>query len=451
MAYALALGAYVVTVWRVARNKNLLENLQKLSPKDRIGALEIEMGGVRLAAGISPEQWVRSRIYKYYLLAFLATCFVGVTIFALALMNRTGGTSLAGFTYIGSMTVIENQYQQLNGGQLSDELKQRIGEAVRLSASEEFGRAIEILKGLPENARVPAILNNLGVAYAATKDDANARAAFMQAIEKGPDFMEARANLEHLDELKVAPTNAAVAHAADREIEPNNDIFHPNEIALNATIGSAIGEAKDVDYFTFKTPPVHRDLIEIVLENASTTLQPVITIFDAARSQIGATFNDTPAGDVRYEFASAPNSTYYVQISTSRYASVGAYRLTVKPRMAYDAFEPNDDIFQASPIQIGKPNQARITDPGDTDFYKFQTGAAGNVVVSLENRSTTLQPAITVFDTDRTQVGESHNDTPSGNVRYSFAAMANATYYVRVSVPRYASIGDYTLTVSPER
>ena len=38
-AYALAIAAYIITVWRVARNKNLLENIQKLPPKDRLSAL----------------------------------------------------------------------------------------------------------------------------------------------------------------------------------------------------------------------------------------------------------------------------------------------------------------------------------------------------------------------------------------------------------------------------
>jgi hypothetical protein len=83
-AYALAISAYVFTVRRVVRHKNLLENIQKLPSKDRLSALEIEIGGVRLAAGISPEQWVRSRIHIYYLFAFLATCVVVITIAALA-------------------------------------------------------------------------------------------------------------------------------------------------------------------------------------------------------------------------------------------------------------------------------------------------------------------------------------------------------------------------------
>src|SRR5579871_2846430 len=83
-AYALAIAAYVFTTWRVARNRNLLAHLQKLPPAHRLKALEIEMGGARLAAGLSPEQWVRARIHKYYLVAFLATCVVVVAILGLA-------------------------------------------------------------------------------------------------------------------------------------------------------------------------------------------------------------------------------------------------------------------------------------------------------------------------------------------------------------------------------
>lgn len=100
-AYTLAIAAYVITVWRVARNKNLLENIQKLPPKDRLSALEIETGGVRLATGISPEQWVRSRIHRYYLFAFLATCAVVVAIAALA--------AVKGASYVRTLTIINNE------------------------------------------------------------------------------------------------------------------------------------------------------------------------------------------------------------------------------------------------------------------------------------------------------------------------------------------------------
>ena len=55
-AFAITAAVYIATVWRVARNKQILANLQKLPPEDRLATLELETGGVRLDRGISPEQ-----------------------------------------------------------------------------------------------------------------------------------------------------------------------------------------------------------------------------------------------------------------------------------------------------------------------------------------------------------------------------------------------------------
>ena len=55
-AYAFALITYLASVYRVTRNKNLLRYLERLPEGDRLGALEIEMGGVQLASGITAEQ-----------------------------------------------------------------------------------------------------------------------------------------------------------------------------------------------------------------------------------------------------------------------------------------------------------------------------------------------------------------------------------------------------------
>jgi TIR domain len=95
IAYGLAVIAYIVTIWRVTRNRNLLQNLQRLPAKDRLSALEIEMGGVRLAAGISPEQWLRSKIHRYYFLSFIATCVAGILVFVLAILNSHGTADIS--------------------------------------------------------------------------------------------------------------------------------------------------------------------------------------------------------------------------------------------------------------------------------------------------------------------------------------------------------------------
>jgi hypothetical protein len=95
IAYGLAVLAYIVTIWRVTRNRNLLQNLQRLPAKDRLSALEIEMGGVRLAAGISPEQWLRSKIHRYYFLSFIVTCVAGILVFIVAIFNSHGTADIS--------------------------------------------------------------------------------------------------------------------------------------------------------------------------------------------------------------------------------------------------------------------------------------------------------------------------------------------------------------------
>ena len=95
ITYGLAVLAYIVTIWRVTRNRNLLQNLQRLPAKDRLSALEIEMGGVRLAAGISPEQWLRSKIHRYYFLSFIVTCVAGILVFIVAIFNSHGTADIS--------------------------------------------------------------------------------------------------------------------------------------------------------------------------------------------------------------------------------------------------------------------------------------------------------------------------------------------------------------------
>jgi hypothetical protein len=154
VAYALAAAVYALSVWRVSRNKNLLANLQKLPPKDRRKALEREMGS-NLAPKISAEQWVRSRIHRYYFFAFLATCAALVTIVALALFARTDPPG-TGAVFIGNVNYVAQQYQQINNNQiLATELKQQIQEGIELATRREFARAQEAFMRVPDSARFP--------------------------------------------------------------------------------------------------------------------------------------------------------------------------------------------------------------------------------------------------------------------------------------------------------
>jgi hypothetical protein len=410
-AYALAICAYVITVWRVARNKNLLESLQKLPPKDRLSALEVETGGARLAAGISPEQWVRSRIHKYYLFAFLATCAVVVAIAALAVWK--------GATYVGTLTIINNEYQLSNNGEsLSSSDIQHIKDLIDAKTTRDL-----------EQAR-----NQLSE---------KARAAYEAALAKG--------NLPPPGELTSgASTTPLPTKPSAQETEPNNSILRAKEIPLNAVIKAAIGSNSDPHYFTFTMQGTKRDWVDVVLNNDSTTLAPIITLYDTDKRELSHEANPTRGGDVTYSLVARPNSRYYVEVSPYYGGDYGNYRLTVRPRKAYDAYEPNDDILNASSIAVGKTIEAGIMDPGDVDYYRFETGNLVKLIVSLENRSTTLAPIITVYNPDKSEQAHNSNSTRGGDVSLTFVTQPNSRYFVEVSSYYGDGRGNYALTVRAE-
>jgi len=93
----LALAAYVSVIFawllisiRVRRNRNLLKNLDRLPEQDRLSALQLEMGHVPMRAGLSPAQYLRSQIHKYYFFGFVIICFLIFLIFAISASHLHG-------------------------------------------------------------------------------------------------------------------------------------------------------------------------------------------------------------------------------------------------------------------------------------------------------------------------------------------------------------------------
>lgn len=62
VALLLILLTWVVVTLKVRRNKQLLHSLDKLPEKDRLKALEAEMGHSKIKGGISADQWLRHNV-----------------------------------------------------------------------------------------------------------------------------------------------------------------------------------------------------------------------------------------------------------------------------------------------------------------------------------------------------------------------------------------------------
>ena len=83
--YVVAMVAWVLISWRVRRNKNVLKHIEKLRPEDRLHGLE----AAHIQVGLSPEQYLRSRIHQYYFLGFIVLCVTVISLFLIAVSNPT--------------------------------------------------------------------------------------------------------------------------------------------------------------------------------------------------------------------------------------------------------------------------------------------------------------------------------------------------------------------------
>lgn len=88
IAYALAIAAWTAVALKVQRNKSLLTNINKLPERDRLSALQLEMGSIPLPAGISATQYLKARVHTYYFWAFVVLCTLIATILALSITFR---------------------------------------------------------------------------------------------------------------------------------------------------------------------------------------------------------------------------------------------------------------------------------------------------------------------------------------------------------------------------
>ena len=84
IAYLSAVIAWVLVALKTTRMKSLLKHLADIPRADRLEAIKAEMGAVNLREGLSPEQWLQSKVHIYYFSGFLTLCLAVVVVLLVA-------------------------------------------------------------------------------------------------------------------------------------------------------------------------------------------------------------------------------------------------------------------------------------------------------------------------------------------------------------------------------
>ena len=139
----------------------------------------------------------------------------------------------------------------------------------------------------------------------------------------------------------VAPTTSTASGPVLRskagepvqESEPNDDVLHPNSLALGTTVRAAIRPVTDKDFFLIRTPPGSGNKVRVVISNRS-KLMPEVEIRDSNFNSVKSSYK--VFGDLYVEFDAAPSAEYFVECRfltvNQNFADAGdsgAYEVTV--------------------------------------------------------------------------------------------------------------------------
>jgi hypothetical protein len=344
--------------------------------------------------------------------------------------------------YEERLGVLRHEYQAFYGKLASDPGVERLFEdAAREVSARRNPAAVELLRSAAKDAALPVIFNDLGVLLAANEDRAQAGVAFQEALGRDPENALAQGNVARLG------FDVEMTRPVTQEAEPNNSSVNANLVPLGKDVSAEISEGGgDIDCFRFFIPTAPRDHISIEVESRSATLELGMRMFDGEGRLALDRPPAAPGAHIVEYIAPRPNTSWALEF-WSAHGTSGDYVLRVSPMRAFDRYEPNDNIFAASPIEVDTPIQANIMDVEDTDFYSFESPAGGTVTIELENRSSTLIPALTTFGPDKRNTGFGPDIRTAGqSLRHTMAVEAHQTYYLQVWAQARSS-GAYSLTI----
>jgi hypothetical protein len=117
--------------------------------------------------------------------------------------------------------------------------------------------------------------------------------------------------------------------------------------------------------------------------------------------------------------------------------------------------ESNDSFLSATLISLGPPVKGKIAVEGDRDIFVVRTPptAQPTLRIHLANKSMTLKPKLTFYNSLKSQVKSIYDLTPGADLEItSLPAPADSAFYVEVSSSSSSrdSIGDYELAVRAE-
>lgn len=209
-------------------------------------------------------------------------------------------------------------------------------------------------------------------------------------------------------------------------LEPNDDLANATPISYGETMKAVIAPAGELDYYEFTGSAGDTIQVDIAAQTHGSMLDGFLTLLDGNGTPI-TVHDDEFSGfgdDPKLQTVLPADGNYFLVMDVWENVANGqplggpSYFYELHLDTFSPAFEPNNEISQATPLEVDEKLIAAIDLKGDIDFYSFNAqagdflaaqvfladvGLLDPVVISF------LSPVVTLFDTDGTTVLETEN------------------------------------------
>lgn len=231
-----------------------------------------------------------------------------------------------------------------------------------------------------------------------------------------------------------------------QEVEDNDALSRANRINLSATIGGAIDEVSDADWFTFV--PTQTGQVTFAMEASPANLQLQMRLYNDSGGHLVSARAGLAGGLFSMTFDITSLDRHYVRVENLvATSSASPYRFSSSVEPVADPFEPNNDYGDRQPMGIVNQVQGWCFPANDSDWYEIQVSTPGELRAILNNLPENITPRIVLYDLSRNAL-TSRNGTAGTDLHLSHAIGEAGAYLLQVSAAGGGeSTLPYTLTV----
>ena len=133
-----------------------------------------------------------------------------------------------------------------------------------------------------------------------------------------------------------------------------------------------------------------------------------------------------------YQQALAKNPDY--KAAKDNLAALQTVKVEDRPVSGGHEVEPNNDILHANLLPLSSAALGEISSASDTDFFRFTAGHLPRDYyrISIKNLSTTLAPAINLYDQQKNHVFNDYRNTAGAEFDHDFVPVPDSIYYLQV-------------------